>query len=164
MFMFRSAAVLVIGLVLFTACNNEAKTSNDISPAEDTMTTQPADTTPVTLSGGDRDEKGCITSAGYRWSVMKDTCIRIFEAGIKMMPKDPSLDQSTAAFLVFSKDRVKVEIFLPGQKKAVIIRRKVEGTDEPTEWASGPLTLIFKDGVYSLNDEGKLLYQGSVTQ
>lgn len=159
--MFRSAAVLLMGLVLLTACNNEAKTSNDASPAEDTVITQPADTTPVTLSGGDRDEKGCIASAGYRWSVMKDTCIRIFEAGIKMMPKDPSLDQTTAAYIVFSKDRVRVEMFLPAQKKAVIIRRKVEAAGEPTEWASGPLTLQFKDGVYSLDDEGKLLYQSA---
>jgi len=53
-----------------------------------------------------------------------------------------------------------VEIFLPTQKKAVIIRRK-EGSGEPTEWAPGPLTLILKDGVYSLDDEGKLLYQSA---
>ncbi|MGQ0740380.1 MAG: hypothetical protein ACT4OJ_15120 [Bacteroidota bacterium] len=159
--MFRSAATLVVGLVLHTACNNEAKTNNGSPATGDTIATQTADTTPVTPPGGDRDEKGCITSAGYRWSVMKDTCIRIFEAGIKMEAKDPSLDKTFAAYIVFSKDRVRVEIFLPTQKKAVIIRRKVEGTGEPTEWASGPLTLIYRDGAYSLDDEGKLLYQSA---
>jgi len=159
--MFRSAATLVMGLVLLTACNNEAETNNESLPTGDTMAAQPADTTPLAPYDTDRDEKGCTTSAGYRWSVLKDTCIRIFEAGIKMEAKDPSLDKTFAAYIVFSKDRVRVEIFLPTQKKTVIIRRKAEGTGEPTEWASGPLTLLFKDGVYSLDDEGKLLYQSA---
>lgn len=168
--MFKATAIGVIGLILLSACNNHA--NNDTGPGTDTGDKQPertltkpsADTTPVTSTGSDRDEKGCITSAGYRWSVMKDTCIRIFESGIKMLPKDPALDQTTAAYIVFSKDRVRVEIFLPTQKKAVIIRRKEEGTGEPAEWASGPLALKFKEGVYSLEDEGKLLYQGAATQ
>ncbi len=157
--MFRSAILPVMCLVVFSACNNEAKTNNSPAPAQITATSQPADTTPKDMPGSDRDEKGCITSAGYQWSVVKNSCIRIFEEGIKMLPKDPSLDQTTAAFLVFSTDRVRVEIFLPTQKKAVIIRR-TEGSGEPTEWKSGPLTLSLKEGEYILDDEGKVLYRG----
>ncbi len=158
--MFRTAILLVTSLVILSACNNETKTNGGTAPLSDTqLTRQPQDTTPGSLPGSDRDEKGCIISAGYRWSVIKDTCIRIFETGIKMEPKDPSLDPSTSAYLVFSNDRVRVEIFLPTQKKAVIIRR-MEGSGEPQDWKSGPLLLSFRNGSYSLYDEEKLLYQG----
>lgn len=162
MTMFRSIIIFTAAFISCSACNNSTKDNKDAALTQrDTPAITAADTTPVTKTGGDRDEKGCITSAGYRWSVMKDTCIRIFEAGIKMLPKDGSLDQTRAAFLVFSKDRVRVEIFLPTQQKAVIIRLK-EGIPEPTVWASGPLTLALKDGIYSLDDEGKLLYQSDL--
>ena len=160
--MFRSAAVLVSGLLLFTACNNEANTNTN-NTQQDNLVTKPADTTPAIKTGNDTDERGCKTSAGYRWSVMKDTCIRIFEAGVKMDAKDPSIDKTKAAFVVFSSDRVRAEIFLPTQTKAVIIRR-TEGPGEPTQWASGPLTLSLKEGLYTLEDEGKLLYQSAAAK
>ncbi len=165
--MFRSAIHAVMCLIVFSACNNEAKTNNSPAPAEENVIVEPVDTIPkdmvdtipIDMPGSDRDEKGCITSAGYQWSVIKNSCIRIFEEGIKLLPKDPSLDQTTAAFIVFSQDRVRVEIFLPSQKKAVIIRR-TEGSGEPTEWKSGPLTLSLKENEYILEDEGKVLYRG----
>ena len=31
------------------------------------------------LLGGDRDEHGCIGSAGYVWSEVSQDCIRVFE-------------------------------------------------------------------------------------
>ncbi len=59
--------LISIGLILFTvACQNS---SNHDS-------TQP--TSPETLVGADRYEFGCIGSAGYIRSVLKDTCIRAF--------------------------------------------------------------------------------------
>ncbi|MBM3414996.1 MAG: hypothetical protein FJY20_00845 [Bacteroidetes bacterium] len=96
--MFRTATTFALALTACMACNNEAK-NNPAAIKEDASVTAQADTIPVNQAGSDRDEKGCTTSAGYRWSVMKDTCIRIFEAGIKMLPKDPSLDKTTALIL-----------------------------------------------------------------
>lgn len=160
--MFRTISILAAIIFICSSCSNNSSTNKDQSATQpDTPVSTGIDTTPVDKSGADRDEKGCIPSAGYRWSVLKDTCIRIFETGIKMLPKDPALDQTTAAYIVFSTDRVRVELFLPTQQKAVIIRLK-EGIPEPTIWASGPLTLALKNGVYSLDDEGKLLYQSDV--
>ena len=160
--MLRISSILLLSFFAQTSCNNEAKTTENTGTG-DTIVSLQADTTPVTKPGSDRDEKGCITSAGYRWSVVMNNCIRIFESGIKMLPKDPSLDQTTAAYIVFSKDRVRVEIFLPTQEKAVIIRR-TEGTGEPTQWTSGPLDLSLTEGMYLLKDEGKILYQGSAVK
>jgi len=34
---------------------------------------------PTNLLGGDRDERGCIGSAGYSWCESKQKCLRIFE-------------------------------------------------------------------------------------
>ena len=34
--------------------------------------------------GGDRDEHGCIGSAGYVWCEVQQDCIRLFEKGIRM--------------------------------------------------------------------------------
>lgn len=162
--MFRTISILAAVVIICSSCNNSSSNNkNQAATKLDSPVSTGIDTTPVDKPGSDRDEKGCIPSAGYRWSVMKDSCIRIFEAGIKMLPKDPALDQTTAAYLVFSKDRVRVEMFLPTQEKAVIIRLK-EGIPEPTVWASGPLTLTLKDGVYLLDDEGKLLYQSEVVK
>ncbi len=35
--------------------------------------------TPTPLVGGDRDEHGCIGSAGYSWCAPKNKCLRIWE-------------------------------------------------------------------------------------
>jgi hypothetical protein len=161
--MYKSfVAFIVISNLLIAACNSSAnskpvKQDNLVTASEDTAAKK--DTTPV-KPGGDRDEHGCIPSAGYRWSIVLDTCIRIFEAGIKMEPKDPSLDKTVAAFVVLSPDKARAEIFLPTQPKQVIIR-KTEGGGTAAIWANGPLKLSLKDGVYSLYDDGKLLYQGA---
>lgn len=152
--MFNSIASLVISIIFLNACNNAAKTE----PTEkDNMRENSTDTIPV-KPGSDRDEHGCIPSAGYTWSIVRNECVRLWETGIKMEPQDPKLDKSTAAYLVFTDDRIRVEIFLPTQKKPVIIRRSsAEG--EPAKWENGPLALSESNGVYELRDEGKLLYK-----
>lgn len=49
--------------------------------------------------GGDRDEHGCIGSAGYVWCEVQQDCIRLFEKGIRT----EAVDGGTAsAFIVFS--------------------------------------------------------------
>ena len=50
--------------------------------------------------GGDRDEHGCIGSAGYVWCEVQQDCIRLFEKGIWT----EAVDGSTAsAFIVQSR-------------------------------------------------------------
>lgn len=158
--MYNSIVSIISSFLFLSACNNSPKTK----PAEkdNIQTTLTADTLPP-KPGSDRDEHGCIPSAGYTWSIVRNDCIRLFETGIAMAPQDPSLDKTTVAYLVFSDDKIRVEIFLPTQKKPVIIR-KSSAEGEPAKWANGPLTVSEKDGVYSLDDEGKLLYMGSAVK
>ena len=53
------------------------------------------------IVGGDRDEHGCIASAGYSWSELLKDCIRPFEKGMRLNPSDEN--SSLAAYLVFTK-------------------------------------------------------------
>lgn len=157
--MFNSITSLLISFMLLSSCNNAAK-ENEPGKNNDSSTAVGDTTTKPPPPGSDRDEHGCIPSAGYTWSIVRNNCVRLFEAGTKMYPQDPKLDKTTVAYIIFSDDKVKVEIFLPTQKKPVIIR-KSSAEGEPAKWANGPLTLAETNGVYTLDDEGKLLYKST---
>src|SRR5882757_2896536 len=91
------------GSLFFSACNNSDYTT--ASDTKDTTTAAVAakkDTVPVV--GNDADEHGCKASAGYNWSVLKNDCVRIFESGIRLMPQDPGLNKTLAAFVIFKSD------------------------------------------------------------
>ena len=154
--MLNSMVSLFFGFLFMTACNNNAAT--ETKKQEDTI---PGvnDTIPPAKTTAEVDVNGCKITEGEYWSVVKKACIHLSETGIRMDPKDPKLDKTKPAYLVFSDDRIRVEIILPTQKKPVIIR-KTSASNEPEKWSSGPLTLLLAEGMYSLDDEGKLLYQG----
>ena len=66
----------------------------------------------ATLLGGDKDEHGCIGSAGYTWSQLKQTCIRSFELPIQLLNPEGTM----TAGLHFSDDLSEAELFLPDGK------------------------------------------------
>lgn len=154
--MFNSIASLFISFLFLSACNNAAKTE----PAKkDNLQTSSNDTVPVTKPATGADEHGCKTEAGETWSIVRNSCIRLSDTGIKLEPQEAALDKTKPAWLVFTDDKTRVEIFLPTQKRPVIIRKSSE-EGEPPKWANGPLTLAESNGIYTLDDEGKILYQG----
>lgn len=60
------------------------------------------------MVGSDKDEHGCIASAGYTWSEVQKDCIRLWEKGVRMNAVD---DAGKTLFLVFSPDSTQVELF-----------------------------------------------------
>lgn len=68
------------------------------------------------LVGNDRDEHGCIGSAGYTWSYALHDCVRLWEAGTRF---DNGPEQ---VFLIYSADSTYAEIF-PTTGKSVLCRR-----------------------------------------
>lgn len=80
-----------------------------------------ADTTKAPIVGNEKDEHGCIGSAGYTWSELRKDCIRIFEVGTKLNPTDAIADKTTAAFVVFNSRRSEVELYVPGQAGTSVI-------------------------------------------
>lgn len=103
---FVCIAVLLSGLL--TACVSTATKQNSEKETE--------------LLGSDKDDHGCIASAGYIWSELLQNCIRPFEKGVKMTSVIDS-GATSAAFLVFNSDSSRVELFLPNEEEQPILNR-----------------------------------------
>lgn len=113
----------------------------------------------VPVVGGDRDAHGCISSAGYDWSVLRKECIRVFEVGLALDPQLSSLDQSTVAYVVLkSGSTAKAELFMPGEKSVVLPRISKKGN--AITWKRGALTLKLAQGEYTLTRDKEVLYKG----
>ena len=96
------------------------------------------------MPGSDRDEHGCIGSAGYQWSQVQKKCIRIFEAGTRLVSAtDPNA--TLAAYLVFGKDSLQSELFLPGSRESYLL--------------NGTLTVGQADGKWNAERSGKAIYR-----
>ena len=156
--MFNSIASLLFSFLFLSACNNAAKT--DEPAKKNNLQTVSNDTVPVTKPATNTDEHGCKTADGETWSIARNSCIHLSEAGIKLDPQEAALDKTKPAYLVFTDDNVRVEIFLHTQKRSVIIL-KISAEVQPPKWANGPLTVSESNGIYSLDDEGKILYKGT---
>ena len=110
--------------------------------------------------GGDHDDHGCIASAGYVWSEVQQDCIRLFEKGIRIESTDGN---SQSAFIVFSPDSARVELFFSnGQPNEILEKRSlpsgvyvwnVEGDDtKNVRLVNGIWTISRRDGlIYTQN-------------
>lgn len=80
--------------------------------------------------GADKDEHGCIVSAGFTWSVLKNDCIRIFEIGYRMNPVKVSFEDEAIlnAFVLFNENEDKVEVFLPNVSGSIILEKSNKTT------------------------------------
>lgn len=109
------------------------------------------------LLGGDRDDHGCIGSAGYVWCEVQKDCIRLFEKGIRTEAVD---DSDTSAFIVFSPDSTQLELFFSNNQPNEILERRslpsggyawnVEDDDTKN------VRLI--DGLWTISQRDKLIY------
>ena len=111
------------------------------------------------MPGSDRDEHGCIGSAGYQWSQVQKKCIRIFEAGTRLVSAtDPNA--TLAAYLVFGKDSLQSELFLPGSRESYLLNRRK--TSDGHRWSAasdGTLTVGQADGKWNAERNGKAIYR-----
>ena len=115
----------------------------------------PAGSPPPIAAGADRDAHGCKGSAGYTWSSVRQSCIRIFESGLAFQP-DVSQPQSAVlqAFIVLSPEQgdavTAAELFVPGQTApiALTLVHTPEGDIRPTvlvNQAEGVEVFRYKD-------------------
>lgn len=108
--------------------------------------------------GTDKDADGCVASAGYRWSQLRDECVRVFEEGYRLNSieelKGESMNKS--AFVLFEEEGDRAELFLPDGSKSIMLTREKEGS--PYKGGSWSLELNKK---YSLKKNGTLLFAGA---
>jgi hypothetical protein len=105
--------------------------------------------------GSDRDKHGCKGSAGYVYSVIKKDCIRVFEQNIWLTEVSPKGSFTSMTSIIFSKDSLKVEVFLPSYNGGQILIRKGKQS-----WQKGQLFLRNKAG-FKLFENSKLIYKQS---
>lgn len=76
----------------------------------------------------DKDEHGCLATAGYIWSKMNKECVKGY-TGIQLNPADKpeNEDETLSAFVLFSEDLNQAEVFLPNEANSVVLTRLAEG-------------------------------------
>ena len=135
----KKTFTLSVVALAFAACNNSTPQQAD-NAAE-------APTTPQqeTMVGDDRDEHGCIGSAGYTWSALRGECIQVFEVGTRLNPVDVEQEEAVISAFIVSKegDNSQVELFITGEDQNPILKKEADGT--------------FKNGKYTYNAQTKEL-------
>lgn len=111
------------------------------------------------LVGNDRDEHGCIASAGYQWSELLKDCIRPFEKGVKLGSATDK-NSTFAAYLVFNEDSTQVELFMHEMKSHPILKQKT--MDDGKCWMSrkADMPVVRKvDGAFAVFVNGVMQYK-----
>jgi hypothetical protein len=106
------------------------------------------------IVGNDADEHGCKPSAGYTWSVLKNECVQVFNAGTRLnhtVSQGKSFE--TSAFVIFD-DGNKAELFLDNGEKPFILERKSAGKP----WINGDWELSQDKKDYILKQKGEVLF------
>ncbi len=107
------------------------------------------------IVGGDKDKHGCIASAGYTYSQIKATCIRLFEESIKLNEVKHTGTYSSFAVVILSGDKKKAEVFIPGKESQILVKSNKKGV---ATWSSKSITLTQQEDGFELLLSGKLTY------
>jgi hypothetical protein len=108
----RMKKISLVVLFFMAACQNSSNQNEMPEPSD------------IPMVGADKDAHGCIGSAGYTWSVVKDSCIRVFESGTRFISYDQvtgAEDSTKTAFVVLSNDQLKAEAFFDATNKPVVM-------------------------------------------
>lgn len=132
---------------LLTGCGN----SREKNAAAETEKTE--------IVGDDKDEHGCIASAGYTWSEVQKDCIRLWEKGVRLASVD---DAENTLFIVFSPDSTQVELFFSeaDAPNEILDRRSLPAggyawnmEDDDTK------NVRLENGKWTVGRRGKLIYK-----
>lgn len=135
----KKTFTLSVVALAFAACNNSTPQQADNAAEEPTTPQQEM------MVGDDRDEHGCIGSAGYTWSALRGECIQVFEVGTRLNPVDVEQEEAVISAFIVSKegDNSQVELFITGEDQNLILKKEADGT--------------FKNGKYTYNAQTKEL-------
>lgn len=130
-------------ILLFGSCSGKQKSQNN----------------QAVKIGADRDAHGCISSAGYVWSELRQECIRPFEIGLKLYGVD-TMVQNYAAYLIFSSDSTKVELFSTLSATSILLDYNKE-KHVSRQWCSSdtpPYILTHESYIWRVRRNGILLF------
>lgn len=131
-----SIAVCMLGLA---ACNESAKTTANAVIQEKKAVR------------ADKNDHGCVVSEGQTWSELKQDCIQVFNEGFRLNPVASKKDSAViSAFVLWSKDKNKVELFLPdaSDHKTIILNKSNEN--------------VYQNDQYKLDSYKSVLYVNGI--
>jgi hypothetical protein len=107
-----------------------------------------------------KDKNGCFTEAGYKWSVIRDSCIRVVDEGFRLNPTNDleNLEPAKSAYVLFNDDKLKAEVFLQDSLNSIYFIRKKD-TDDFVEKS---YKLSLKSG-YALALNDSIIYRAAET-
>lgn len=117
---------------------------------------------PQELLGGDKDEHGCIATAGYIWSELLQNCIRLFESGTRL----ETADGKSAAFLVFSPDSSQVEVYFSNESPTELLDRRTlpKGGFAWNVESDDTKNVTQTNGLWTISQRGVELYREVVEE
>lgn len=111
--------------------------------------------------GGDRDVHGCIGSAGYTYSQLRNNCIQTFNQKIKLKEVNSDKSYTTMTAVIFNKSMTKAEVFISdGAAKSIILDKQ----GKTKIWKSGShikdsyVLTPYKKG-YQIKKNDEVIYQ-----
>lgn len=141
--------ILCTGLILSLSCKRNEK------PDLKSINSKPKMEKDSTIVGADKDENGCLASAGYTWSKVNKECVQIFN-GIGLDPIIKKNDDAiNSTYVLFSEDGNLAEVFLAGQDDSMVLSRTVK----PNPWVYKEYKLVAKNG-YVLEKNGIAIFAG----
>lgn len=105
----------------------------------------------------DKDENGCLASAGYIWSKVNKECVKVF-TGMQLNPTSnlENEDETLSAYILFNEDGNQAELFLPKETSSLVLTQESKGKP----WVFEDWQLIKESAGYSLKKADKPMFSG----
>ena len=149
----KATFILPIIAVCFTACNNT-------TPNQSENTTEtPEVTQDAPMVGGDKDEHGCLPSAGQSWSALRGECIQVFEVGTRLNPVEVNMNDAIISTFIVAKegDNSQVELFITTEETHTLLKQEKDGTYKNGKY-------VYNPKMQELSIDGKVAYKGEKTK
>ncbi len=105
----------------------------------------------------DKDENGCLASAGYIWSKVNKECVKVF-TGMQLNPTSnlENEDETLSAYILFNEEGNQAELFLPKETSSLVLTQESNGKP----WAFEDWQLIKGTAGYTLKKVDKPMFSG----
>nr|WP_121271471.1 hypothetical protein [Pedobacter schmidteae] len=149
--------LLAVASAIALSCNsvNKSQLKGIDTLKTDTLKTDTSSASHVV--GGDKDAHGCLSSAGYTWSVLKNDCIRVWETGIRLDQIEKNEGHTSMASVIIADDGKRAELFIANEKASVLLDQQ-SGADVGSYSANG-YTLKKSGAKWLLSKDGKDIYK-----
>lgn len=105
----------------------------------------------------DKDENGCLASAGYVWSKVNKECVKVF-TGMQLNPTSnlENEDETVSAYILFNEEGDQAELFLPNETSSLVLTQESKGKP----WVFEDWQLSKETAGYTLKKADKPMFSG----